>query len=275
MSQRSALGGSFLCLLALVTALPAGAQGTQIAFTPSPAAVAVREVSSPITAQVTYAGTGQQVGGLQTLRFGYDYILPPGITTIPASITFTTVPGQTSATVSFRIVAEPWAIPGSYDLPALTGPDYAYGTIAFVVEPVSVTPSSVTVTAGTSSETLAATIGFGYSYPQGSMQLLVSGLPEGASTSPSPVAFDVQYTNDAAWTTARFRVDTSPWTPPGSYVVSVGYDVPVGRPAGASGPIRALAVAADTFILNVRQPGYMTVTAQSASISVCPGGPPV
>ena len=105
MSQRSAIGGSILCLLALVAALPAGAQGTQIAFTPSPAAVAVREVSPPITAQITYPGTGQQVGGLQTLRFGYDYILPPGITTLPETITFTTVPGQTSATVTFRIVA--------------------------------------------------------------------------------------------------------------------------------------------------------------------------
>lgn len=275
MSQRSALGGSFLCLLALVTALPAGAQGTQIAFTPSPAAVAVREVSSPITAQVTYAGTGQQVGGLQTLRFGYDYILPPGITTLPETITFTTVPGQTSATVTFRIVAEPWAIPGPYSLPALAGPDYAYGTIAFVVEPVSVTPASVTVTAGTASGTLAATIGFGYAYPQGPLQLLVSGLPDGASTNPSPVAFDLQYTNEAAWTTARFRVDTSPWTPPGTYVVSVGYDVPAARPAGASRPVRALAVAADTFVLNVRPPGYMTVTPQSASVSLCAGGPPV
>ncbi len=272
MSQRSAFGGSFLCILALVAALPAGAQ---ITFAPSPATVAVREVSPPITANVTYVGTGQQVGGVQTLRMGYDYILPNGITTLPSPITFTTSPGQTSATVTFRLVAEPWAIPGYYSLPAIVGPDYAYGTIDFILEPVSITPGSVTVTAGTSSDTLATTLGFGYSYPQGAMQLYVSGLPDGASTNPNPVPFDVQSTNDAAWTTTRFRVDTSPWTPPGSYVVSVGYDIPYVGANGASGSIRPLAIVTDTFVLNVRPPGYLTATPRSAAINLCAGGPPV
>lgn len=271
MSQRAALRGTFLCILALVTAFPVAAQ---ITFSPSTVTFAVGETSAPITANITFTSTGPLPGGLQTLRFGVDYVLPQGITTVPSPVTFTTAPGQTTASVTFRLVAAPWAYTGPTQLPAGTTPNYAFGVLAYTVDPVSVAPAAATVVPGGTSNQLTATVGYGFAYVSGPQQLVFSGLPRGASPSPNPVTFTPSYTVQTPWATVGFRISASAATPPGRYVVGVGADIPfIGAARG--GTVGPLVVVSDTFVLTVQAPGSLGVTPEKASIDVCPGGPPV
>ena len=270
MSQRPVLRAFVLVTLAALLSAPAAAQ--DITFSPSLVSFAVGEASPLITAQVTF-DTFNQIGGTQTLLLGYDFELPYGLSTVPSPITFTTTAGQTSATVTFRLVAEPWVFAGGGEIPVYSSPDYSYGLLNYEIRPVSVQPKVVSVVAGQLSDELRATVNFGYSYPQGPLELVFSGLPPGAAPSPDPVTLTVEFENDVPYAVAPFRIATDPSTPPGTYEVAVGYDFQFFVDFGA-GRIRPLEVISDTFLLTVEPSvtGSLSVTAEKASLDLCPGG---
>ncbi len=279
MSQRFAIRGFVVGVLAVLVAVPAAAQ---ITFSPSVLTFGVGETSPLVTAQVVFSPDQSLPGGLHTLVFGYGQIgaasrgvraleLPYGITTIPSTVTFTTAPGQTSATVSFRLVAEPWAFPGFQEVPVYSAPTYSYGLLEFEIEPVSVLPSAVTVVAGTTSGSLEATVGYSYYYPQGPQQLVFSGLPAGAAPTPNPVTFTLGV--EQSYAVVGFRITTSASTPPGTYVVGVSVPDPTPPPNFfVEGTVQALQTYSDTFLLTVQAPGRIGLTAEKGSVDACPGG---
>jgi PKD repeat protein len=282
MSQRTVFRALFLSILAVLVAVPAAAE---ITFSPGVVSFAVGETSPLVTAQVVFEPDQDLPGGLHTLDFGYGQVLggpggvgilalPDGLSTIPSPVTFTTAPGQTSATVSFQIVAQPWAYTGFQEVPVYSNPTYAYGLLNYEVRPVSVQPKAVSVVAGQLTDPLQTTIGLGYSYPQGPLELVFSGLPTGAAPNPDPVTFTVQFENDVAYAVVPFRISTDPSTPPGTYEVAVGYDFQFVATFGGGGRIRPLEVISDTFLLTVEPAavGSLGVTAEKASLDVCPGG---
>ena len=65
MSQRAALRGFFLCILALLFGRPLLGQSGTITFAPDPVQVRVGEISQVVTATIEYLGTPP--GGAQTL----------------------------------------------------------------------------------------------------------------------------------------------------------------------------------------------------------------
>ena len=261
MSQRMVNRGFFLCFLAVLTSLPAAAQtapGT-ITFSPNPVTFAVGETSPLITAQISFSVGQGLPGGLQTLVFGVQAGLPPGITTIPSTVTYTTAAGQATATVSFQLAAAPNALPGSSGISVFNTPTSATGPLNFVVLPVSLAPSSLTVAAGSTSASVTATVGYPGVTPTGPQQLVFSGLPAGASPVPSPVTFTVPLRQFYA--IVSFAISTSLSTPPGSYTVTV-----------STSP---QATGSDTFLLVVGPPPALSVAPGAAAISVCSGGPAV
>ena len=269
MSQRAALRGFILCSLALLVALPGAAQ---IAL-PSVVNLSVGETSAPITAQVTFSATGPLAGGLQTLVFGAGNGLPYGISTVPSPVTFTTAPGQTTATVVFSLVAAPWATPGLGAIPVTCSPEFAYGLLYYDVFPVSVQPEVISVDAGQTTGPITATVSVGFAPTQGTPQLVFSGLPDGASPAPDPVTLAPGPQQN--WAIATFSIATSAFTPPGSYVVGVGYDYPVGAALREPGGPAPLAVVSDTIVLEVRSAGGLAVTPSATVVAGCPGGAPV
>ncbi len=270
MSQRAILRGFVLCLIAVLAGLPAGAQTTApgtITFSPSAVTFGVGETSPLITAQITFPVGGTHPGGLQTIQFNGGDGLAYGVTTEPSTISYTAAPGQTSANVSFRLVAAPFAFPSSQGASAFNSPELAYGLLNFTIEPLSVVPSSLGVVAGETSASLTATIGYNDVVVTGPQQLLFTGLPPGASTAPSPVTFFAVGQQGPPFGVVSFQIDTSTSTPPGDYTVSVQASP---APSGT-----------DTFILTVVAPappvvpGALGVEVEKTSLAACPGGPAV
>lgn len=262
MSQRTATRAFFLCILAVLTALRAGAQaqapGT-ITFSPNNVTFGVGEASPLITAHIEFPVGGSYPGGTQTLLLNGGDGAPYGVTTVPASITYTAAPGQTSANVSFRLVAAPFAYPGSQEVGFSNTPEFSYGLLSYVIEPLSVVPSSVTVTAGTTSANLTATVGYVEVTPTGPQQLLFSGLPAGATPAPSPVTFTVP--GQQSYAVVSFRIAVNASTRAGTYQVNV--------------QTSPYATGSDTFTLVVRRLGSLGAVVEKASVDACPGGPAV
>ncbi len=262
MSHRAVLRSFFLCLLAASLAFPALAQTNtgMITFSPSPVTFGVGETSPLITAQIVFP-VGGHPGGLQTLVFNGGDGLAYGVTTVPSTITYTAAPGQTSATVSFHLVAASYAWPSSYEASAYNDPELSSGLLEFTIQPLSVVPSSVRVLAGSTSESLTATVGYSETYPTGPQQLIFTGLPQGASPVPSPVTFTVVFQQGPPSAVVSFQIETSTSTPPGDYTVSV-----------ETGPISS---GTDTFVLTIERLGALSVALEKASVYACPGGPAV
>lgn len=262
MSQRTATRGFFLCILAVLTAFSAGAQTTapgEITFSPSNVTFGVGETSPLITAHIEFPVGGAHPGGTQTLQINGGDGPPYGLSTVPANLTYSAAPGQTSADVTFRLVAAPFAYPGSQELSFSNAPEFSYGLLNFVVEPLSVLPASVTVTAGTTSANLTATAGYVEVIPTGPQQLVFSGLPAGATPAPSPVTFTVP--GQQSYAVVSFRIAVSASTRAGTYQVSV--------------QTSPYATGSDTFTLVVRRLGSLGAVAEKASVDACPGGPAV
>lgn len=214
MSQRAALRGFFLCILALLYGRPLlgqAAAGT-ITFAPDPVQVRVGEISQLVTATIQYVGTPP--GGTQTLLFN-DGAGVPGATTSPSTVTFTPVAGGPT-TVVFQLIAAANAYPGVSEVNVAT--NGALGLMNYEILPFSVAPASVLVGAGNTVTGLAATVSYPDFTPTGPQQLTFSGLPAGATPVPSPVSFTVSGTSAVV----GFGIATSPATPPGSYTVTVG-----------------------------------------------------
>ncbi|MDX9735065.1 MAG: hypothetical protein RBU36_13125 [Thermoanaerobaculia bacterium] len=245
MSQRAALRGFFLCILALLFGRPLLGQSGTITFAPDPVQVRVGEISQVVTATIEYLGTPP--GGAQTLSFnGGDGI--SGATTSPPTITFTPVVGGPT-TVLFQLVAAADAFPGPFEASAST--TGAFGLMNYEILPFSVSPDSVLVGAGNTVSGLTATVSYPDFTPTGPQQLTFSGLPAGASPVPSPVSFTVTGTGAVV----GFGIATSPATPPGNYTVTVG-TTPV-------------ATGTDTFQLLVA-PGS-SISISPTSTTVLPG----
>ncbi|MHB8798375.1 MAG: PKD domain-containing protein [Thermoanaerobaculia bacterium] len=248
MSQRAALRGFFLCILAVLYARPILGQATagQITFAPDPVQVRVGETSQLVTATIQYVGTPP--GGPQELFFnGGDGI--PGATISPTPVTFTPAPTGTT-TVSFQLIASADAFPGVSE--ASVGTLGASGLMNYEILPFSVAPASVLVGAGNTAGGLTATIAYGDFTPTAPQQLTFSGLPAGATPVPSTVAFTVTGTSAVV----GFGIATSPATPPGNYTVTVGTTPTI--------------TGTDTFQLLVA-PGNSLSIAPSAT-TVLPGG---
>lgn len=255
MSQRAVLRGFFLCILAVLVTLPSAAQ--TITFSPSPVTFAVGETSPLVTAQITFSPASLP-GGLQTLSFGGGGVMPFGITTVPATVTYTTAPGQFSATVSFRLAAAPWAWPGALPVLVSNTPTPASGTLSLAIQPLSVAPSSMRVAAGSTSASLTATVGYIDTFVSGTQHLIFTGLPQGASPAPSPVTFTPSGQQGPPHAVVSFRIATTASTQPGSYTVSV-----------QAGPTQS---GTDTFVLTVERLGSLSVVAEKAAVDACPGG---
>ncbi|MBK9969132.1 MAG: hypothetical protein IPP07_31650 [Holophagales bacterium] len=256
MSQRAVLRGFFLCIFAILAALPSGAQ--TITFSANPVTFAVGETSPTITAQITFSPTATLPGGLQVLDFGGGTVLPYGITTVPSTVSYTTAPGQTSATVTFRLAAAPWAWPGGHEVPVNNTPTPAYGLLNFIVQPLSVVPSSVRVAAGSTSASLTATVGYIDTFVSGQQHLIFTGLPQGASPVPSPVTFTPVGQQGPPYAVVSFRISTTSSTPAGNYTVSV-----------QAGPVPS---GTDTFVLTVERLGSLSVVPEKTAVDACPGG---
>jgi PKD repeat protein len=214
MSQRAALRGFFLCILALLYGRPIlgqAAAGT-ITFAPDPVQVRVGETSPLVTATIQYVGTPP--GGTQTLLFNGGNGLS-GVVTSPSTVSFAPVVGGPT-TVSFQLVASADAFPGPFEASvATTG---ATGLMNYEILPFSVAPASVLVGAGNTAGGLTATVSYPDFTPTGPQQLTFSGLPAGATPVPSPVSFTVTGTSAVV----GFGIATSPATPPGNYTITVG-----------------------------------------------------
>ncbi len=247
MSQRAALRGFFLCILALLHGRPIlGQAAAEITFQPNPVQVRVGEISQLVTATIQYAGTPP--GGTQELFFnGGDGLA--GVTISPTPVSFIPAPTGTT-TVSFQLIAAADAFPGPFEASVAT--NGASGLMNYEILPFSVAPASVLVGAGNTASGLTATISYPDFTPTGPQQLTFSGLPAGATPVPSPVSFTVTGTSAVV----GFGIATSPTTPPGSYTVTVG-TTPV-------------ATGTDTFELLVA-PGSSLSVAPSTT-TVLPGG---
>lgn len=215
MSQRAALRGFFLCILAVLYGRPVLGQAAAgvISFVPDPVQVRVGEVSQLVTASIQYVGTPP--GGTQTLVFNGGAPIP-GVTITPSPVSFTPVVGGPPTTVSFQLVASAGAFPGISEVNVAT--PGASGLMNYEILPFSVAPASVLVGAGNTATGLTATVSYGDFTPTGPQQLVFSGLPAGATPVPSPVAFTVTGTSAVV----GFGIATSPATPPGNYTVTVG-----------------------------------------------------
>ena len=262
MSQRAATRGFFLCILAVFTAFPAGAQtgpGT-ITFSPATFTFGIGETSGLVTAQVVFAvGTGLP-GGLQTLQFDPPYGLPYGVTTVPSPVTYTTAPGQTSATVSFRLVAAPFAWAGSRVVYVSNTPTPAgTGVLNYFIEYLSVVPASLRVATGSTSASLTTTVSYGEVTPTGPQQLVFTGLPAGATAVPSPVTFTVP--PQQSYGVVSFRIAVSASTRAGTYQVTV--------------ETSPYSTATDTFTLIVQKLGALSAVLEKTVVDACPGGAPV
>ena len=259
MSQRAVFRGLLLCILCIpvLVAGPVMAQtnGGTITFSPATVTVGVGETSAIVTAQIAFAPP-YAYAGTNTLVFPY---LPYGVTTQPATITFSTVAGQQSATVSFRLVVAPYAYPTNSEASANTSPSYAYGLLNFQITPLTVLPSSVGADTGSSTPTLTATISYGEVAPRVPQQLTFAGLPPGAAPMPSPVSFVPN--PQLGYAVVPFQIDVDDSTPAGNYRVTVG-----------SSPI---ATGTDTFVLTVYRSGALAVAMAQSSVQSCPGGVPV
>ncbi len=254
MSQRAVLRGFFVCLLTLLAARPAAAA---ITFSPDPVVVGVGGTSDLITAQVVFEpGPAAPPGGVQTLEF--DDLVYYGLSTEPSTVSFVTAPGQMSATVTFRLVAQPTAYPSFFEVPVTNSPTPAgSGLLNVEIRPLSISPAFVIVPAGTTSESLTATIVFGGEiFPSGPQQLVFSGLPAGATTVPSPVSYSVPPQQYGAQ--VPFQIAVGPAVPSGTYAITVS-NSPV--PAGEA-----------SFFLTVLNPGSLTATVERPSLSLCAGG---
>lgn len=245
MSQRAALRGFFLCILALLYGRPIlgqAAAGT-ITFTPDPVQVRVGKTSQLVTATIQYVGTPP--GGPQELFFnGGDGIA--GVTISPSPVSFTPVVGGPPTTVSFQLIASADAFPGPFEASvATTG---ATGLMNYEILPFSVVPASVLVGAGNTASGLTATVSYPDVTPTAPQQLTFSGLPAGATPVPSPVSFTVTGTSAVV----GFDIATSPATPPGSYTITVG-----------TAPV---ATGTDTFQLVVAPGNSLSVAPSSTSV---------
>lgn len=255
MSPKEVFRASALCLLALVAAGPAAAD---ITFWPSPVTVAVGQSSEVVTANITYLAGTDHLGGQQTLNL--DYLSYYGLSTDPSPVTYTVAPHQPSATVSFRVVAAPSAYAGTFSIPASNSPIQAgAGSLAVTVVPISVAPSFVLVAAGTTSQTLTATLSFAGGQrlpPTGEQQLVFTGLPAGVVSVPSPVSYVLS--GQATWAQVTFRLYVARTVPEGTWEIEV-----------ANSPA---SIGSGAFMLSVSNPGTVTAAVGTASVAVCPGG---
>jgi hypothetical protein len=253
MSQRAVLRAFSLCLLTLLAALPAAAT---ITFSPDPVVLGVGETSGPITAQVVFEVLASAPpGGTQTLEF--DDLIYYGLSTEPATVSYVTAPGQLSATVTFRLVAQPNAYPSFFEVPVTNSPTPAgTGYLNIEILPLSVAPKSVTVPAGSTSETLTATIVFGERFPGGQQEIVLSGLPAGASSVPSPIYYTLP--PQQSGTQVPFQIAVGPAVPPGTYEIVV-----------TNSPVE---VGATSFSLTVLDPGSLDATLEKTALDACIGG---
>ena len=131
MSQRAVLRGFFLCILAvLAAAARRGADLRDDHFSPSHGDLRGRGNVSLITAQIVFPVGAGLPGGLQTSRCWLGAMeRRSGSSTVPSTITYTTAPGQTSATVSFRLAAAPFAWPSSRRCRSPTARTPGYGLL--------------------------------------------------------------------------------------------------------------------------------------------------
>ncbi|MDP2956451.1 MAG: hypothetical protein Q8N53_08510, partial [Longimicrobiales bacterium] len=248
MSQRAVFRGlllTSLCLVSILTAPPIDAQGGPgITFSPNPVIFGLGESSPVITATIDYASTPPT--GLQTLSFNGG-VVPFGFTTDPSPVTFMPPTVGTIATVTFRLVSDPWAYPGSQELFVSTSG--ASGLLNYDLDDLTVAPTSVSVQAGSTTGPLAATLGYEDTVPTGPQELVFTGLPAGAVPSPSPVTFQILLD---PWAVVPFAISTSLGTPPGDYTVTVGTS--------------PQATGTDTFLLTVAPPPAFSVLPGAAAI---------
>ena len=252
MSQRAATRGFFLCISCTLAVLAAAPSEAQITFSPGTVSFGVGETSEVITATITYAST-PPTGG-QSLTFVGDSL----ITTIPTTVTFVPPTSPGSVNVQFQLVA---AAPASTG----TGLQFEVSTLgvlpAFLyydLGPVGVTPPVSPVVAGATTGSITATMSWNTTPPGGTLELVVGGLPAGATTVPAPVTF----ASPTGWnTTVNFQIATTTATPVGSHTLTA---TTASLPAGVA-----------TFTLDVAPPPTTMITPGSASISVCRDGPAV
>ncbi len=249
MSQRAATRGFFLCILAFLAAPAAEAQ---ITFAPPTVAFGVGETSPLITATITYVATPPT--GQQSLTISGD----PGITTLPPTVTFMPPASPGSVNVSFQLVAAGSAIPGTGN--ELSVSTLGAGSDLFMYDlfPVGVWPQPVLAVQGSSTGPITATMHWDSTPPGGTQELVIGGLPPGATTVPSPVTF----TPPTGWdTTVTFSITTTAATPLGVHTLTASTASIVGGVA--------------TFDLVVQPPPTITVVPASGAVTACTGGPPV
>ncbi len=262
MSQRAILRGFFLCILAVLAAMPGWAQTMTIS--PSTVNFGIGETSPLITAQIEFPVGAPVPTGTETLYFS----LPWGVSTFPSTITYTVPAGQYSATVTFRLVASQEAWPGGFEASIYSSPSQVSGSYYIDINGLTVTPSTVNVTAGDESRDLSALVGILTEGDPGPQELVFTGLPRGASPVPSPVSF-VFPTGQQGYGYQRyaivgFRIAADAGTNPGTYEVGV--------------QTTPSTTGSDTFRLTVVAPvvpGDLGIAVEKPSVNACPGGPAV
>lgn len=266
MSQRAIFRAFLLTLLSACAAIPAAGQ-SRIGLVISPSTIEVPQggMSTLVTAQIsTFVGTTAPTGG----RLSFN-ALPVGVTTVPDPVTYGFAAGQSVATVTFRLVAMPGAVPGTYyEIGVDASPFQAFAMITVVVLPVAPTVGSLSVDVGLSrvkvcggGEAVANTVTVspvgGY---RGTPVVRFSDVPAGILI--SPPAVDLPPLPPAA--TGTFRVSALAGTPPGSYQVKV-----VARDSDG------LAPGDQTFFtVEVLQPDFAP-SLDPAQLTLGPGAAPV
>lgn len=252
MSQRAATRGFFLCISCILAVLAAAPSEAQITFSPGTVSFGVGETSEVITATITYASTPPT--GAQTLTCTG----PSGITTLPATITFMPPASPGSVNVQFQLVAAASAPTGTGQEVQVVTLGAPTGFLFFDLGPVGVTPPVNPVAAGATTGLITATLSWNTTPPGGMLELVVGGLPAGATTVPSPVEFP----SPTGWyTSVTFQIATTAATPVGVHTLTA---TTASLPGGVG-----------TFTLDVAPPPTTTITPGMTSVSACSGGPGV
>ena len=249
MSQRAVSRAFFLCIFCTLAVLAAPSAEAQITFAPPTVAFGVGEMSPPITATITYATTPPT--GQQSLALSGD----PGITTFPATVTFMPPASPGSVNVQFQLVASAAATPG-------TGSEIQISTLGvtpvlfmYDLHPVGVWPKPVPVMQGSSTGPITASMHWSSTPPGGLQELVVGGLPPGATTVPSPVSF---MSPTGFETTVSFQIATTGATPLGVHTLTASTS---SIPGGVA-----------TFDLIVQPPPTISAVVTKPSVTACSGG---
>ena len=187
--------------LVISAVAPSGA--VTLAAEPNPLTVAV---GAPATATIILTRTAPFTGAVDLT-----------VTSVTGGVTATLSPAiATGASATLSIAAAPGAVNGTYSLQVRgtgTGIADSTTTLSFAitggVDPVTLNPSSVEVTAGGPRATSDLTCNI--CGTDGSVRLFVSGAPTGLTTSYAPVS----------WDRATVSVQAGAAVAPGTYILSV------------------------------------------------------